>query len=73
MTRLQTAVIRTLPTVVTLPLCAALAVAGVLPWGVLFAVPVALALLALTRAKGKGATSTGQRPGPRRARRGGSA
>ncbi|MGK5547546.1 hypothetical protein ACSNOH_22835 [Streptomyces sp. URMC 127] len=53
MTRLQAALIPALPTMVTLPLCAALGVAGVLPWGVLFAVPVALALLALVRARRK--------------------
>ncbi|MGK5732811.1 hypothetical protein [Streptomyces sp. URMC 124] len=47
MTPLRTALVRTFPTLLTLPLCAALAATGLLPWNVVLTVPVALAAYAV--------------------------
>ncbi len=47
-TRLRTALASTFPTLLTVPVCALLAAAGLVPWELLLAVPVALAVHAVT-------------------------
>ncbi|MEU8549951.1 hypothetical protein AB0C81_23700 [Streptomyces roseoverticillatus] len=49
--RTASALIPALPTLLTLPLCAALTAAGILPWSVPLSVAIALALLTLVRRK----------------------
>ncbi|MEV4924445.1 hypothetical protein [Streptomyces roseoverticillatus] len=49
--RTAAALIPALPTLLTLPLCAALTAAGILPWSVPLSVAIALALLTLVRRK----------------------
>ncbi|WP_199739419.1 hypothetical protein [Streptomyces klenkii] len=51
MTRLRTALIPAYPTLLTVPVLAALAAADLAPWSVLFSVAAALAVLAAVRHK----------------------
>ncbi|WP_367135120.1 MULTISPECIES: hypothetical protein [Streptomyces] len=51
MTRLRTALAPACPTLLTMPVLAALAAAGLAPWSVLFSVAAALVVLAAVRHK----------------------